>query len=262
MRTELLRWNTWSVSWSTSDPIPEVGINAFLDIDNFVVVSAGTKGNLYSYDGDTLSPLKQIKGTWSSTNKAIVHPNARLNFNGMPLFGLSQVTGTGVNLGVYSIHRTGREYPMVLNLEFPISEGDLTGIEIGSICSISADQFMVTWKKGSTFGADVLSLTQKQASGYLITRVLMVDRTQISNYAAVKVPYRSLPSGTGIVTGRRINHGSMVNFTTGEHKNDDMRKQVETEVDIGEASTVQLRLTLNGSGNLSPEVELLSTQVS
>jgi hypothetical protein len=65
--TEIYRWNTWSVSFTNSDPIPEVGINAFLPIDNGVIVNAGTKGNTYIYDGETLEPYKKIKGSWNST---------------------------------------------------------------------------------------------------------------------------------------------------------------------------------------------------
>lgn len=49
--TEIIRWNTWSVSFSTSDPIPEVGVNCFPDTDNNVIVNAGTKGSLYPYNG-------------------------------------------------------------------------------------------------------------------------------------------------------------------------------------------------------------------
>ena len=65
--TQIFRWNTWSVSFTNSDPIPEVGINSFLPIDNAVIVNAGTKGNTYVYDGSTLELYKQIKGTWNNT---------------------------------------------------------------------------------------------------------------------------------------------------------------------------------------------------
>lgn len=47
VETEIFRWNTWSVSFTNSDTIPEVGINSFLEIDNAVIVNAGTKGNMY-----------------------------------------------------------------------------------------------------------------------------------------------------------------------------------------------------------------------
>ena len=36
-------WNTWSVSFSFKDEIPEVGVNSFLKTDNFVVANIGKK---------------------------------------------------------------------------------------------------------------------------------------------------------------------------------------------------------------------------
>ena len=41
--TETIRWNTWSESFSVEDEIPEIGVNSFLDTDNYVLASAGTK---------------------------------------------------------------------------------------------------------------------------------------------------------------------------------------------------------------------------
>lgn len=263
MRTEIVRWNTWSVSYDTSDPIPEIGINAFLDTDNMVIVSAGTKGNLYVYDGSKLEFFKNIKGTWSSTNKATVHQEATFNFNGMPLFGLSQVTGTGVNLGVYSLASTSRGYPMVLNLEFKISEAVLTGIEIGAITAISADQFLVSWKNGSAYGVDILDLTAKQASGYFVLRNILVDREKKSNYGIVHVPYRTLPASTDIKVYHKKNHGSYVQFdATTEMITDEERLMRYSKPNVGEASVCTIKVELTPSVNDSPEVEMMIMDVT
>lgn len=59
-KTQIFRWNTWSVSWSVSDTVPEVGINSFLQTDNYILVQAGQKGNLYVYTGETLEKHKRI----------------------------------------------------------------------------------------------------------------------------------------------------------------------------------------------------------
>lgn len=79
MKTQVIRWNTWSVSFSVSDPIPEVGVNAFLDSDNIVLVNAGTKGNIYLYDGAQLSQYKKVKGDFTLDKKAKVLGNAAAN---------------------------------------------------------------------------------------------------------------------------------------------------------------------------------------
>jgi len=260
--TEILRWNTWSDSYSVSDEIPEVGVNAFLATDNMVVVSCGTKGNLYFFNGTQLDGYKQIKGTWgNSTNKAIVNPNAALNFHGLPLFGLSQVSGDGVLLGLYSLGRTNANYPYVLSLEFPISTANVYGVQIGAIAG-KGDSFRVSWYDATTntYGVDYLDLTAKQPSGYITTRLSLYDRIIESTYGQITVPYRTFPTGTDINIYAAVNHGAMTEITETEH--DTMRRQVNTAVDVGAANVFQGRVQLVSSGNISPEIELIDIGVT
>lgn len=257
MRTQVIRWNTWSVSYSVSDEIPEVGINAFLDTDNMTVVNAGLKGNLYIYNGSQLELYKQIKGTWSSTNKAKVNTNCVYNFNGMPLFGLSQVAGTGVKLGVYSFARTNRNYPYILNLEHAISTGNLANIQIGTICPISADQFLVSWRDdntSTTYGVDILDLSNK-ATAYFITRNLIVDRKLKNNYGYVHVPYRSLPTDTSINIYTSRQHAAF-SGTPDASKTDTERLLEVTDEHITDANVVKVKVELVPNDNDAPEVEM------
>lgn len=258
MKSEIIRWNTWSVSFSVSDPIPEVGVNAFLDTDNIVIVNAGQKGNLYIYDGAQLEHYKQIKGTWSSTNKAKVNTNCRHNFNGMPLFGLSQITGTGVNLGVYSFARTNRNYPYVMNLEYKISTGNLTGIQIGTITPISADQFLVAWRDDNdttTYGVDILNLTTK-ATAHFVTRNILVDREMLTNYGFVFVPYRLLPTDTAINIYTSKQHAAF-SETPDNSTTDTERLMQRTNEHIADASVLKTKVELSPNENDAPEVEML-----
>lgn len=260
--TEILRWNTWSDSYSVSDSIPEVGINAFLSADNRAIVSAGTKGNLYIYNGQQLEEYKQIKGTWGgSTNKAIVMPSAVFNFHGLPLFGLSKQTGTGVQLGVYSFGRTNANYPFVLNLEYPISTGNLYNVTIGAIQG-SGDTFFVSWKDettGTTYGVDELDLTTKYATGWIKTRLSLFDRIKKSTYRKITVPYRTRPTGTDIDIHTSRDYGAMTEIT--DTADDTQRLFVQTNVDAGEAVAFQAMVELHGSVNLSPEIELIDIEV-
>lgn len=262
MQTQIIRWNTWSPSFSVSDPIPEVGVNSFLDADNIILVNAGTKGNMYLYDGVALEPYKKIKGNFTATNKAKVYPNAVFNFNGMPLFGLSQVTGEGVNLGVYSIHRTNRNYDYVLNLEYKISTGNLTKIKIGAIVPVSADQFLVAWQDDTSdspvYGVDIMSLTVK-ATGYLLTRVMYVDRQVNTVWGKAHAAYRTLPTDTHIKFYNKINHGALSSEITSVV--DAKRLTKYTEKAAGEAVTYQSKVELVPNANNAPEIELLVFEV-
>lgn len=262
IESEVFRWNTWSDSFSVQDIIPEVGINAFLAADNRIIVSAGTKGNLYIYNGQQMEEYKQIKGTWgASSNKAIVHSNAKLNFHGLPLFGFSQQSGDGVSLGVYSFGRTNANYPFVLSLEYPISTGNLTGVEIGAI-SGNGDSFYVSWKQTVgevvTYGVDYLDLNNKYTEGYYTSRLSLFDRVVQTTYKDVVVPYRTLPTGTSVTVEASRTHGDFVDQPL---INDTDRKQLETTTHLGDASALQVRTTLFGAGNASPEVEMTSIQI-
>jgi hypothetical protein len=147
--TEILRWNTWSVSFSNSDEIPEIGINSFLKTDNFVLVNAGTKGNFYLFTGSALDNFKRLPGDWTGTKEAQINPNASCNMFGLPLFGLSNISGNPAKQGVYSLGGYDRNYPKVLNLEWLISNGRYAGVEIGAI-ELAGTSLLISWKNSDT----------------------------------------------------------------------------------------------------------------
>jgi hypothetical protein len=257
VETQLFRWNTWSVSFSGSDPIPEVGINSFIDADNFTFVNAGTKGNIYLYDGSSLDVYKGVKGDWrSTTNKGTVHPEAKLNFHGLPLFGFSQQSGAPTSFGIYSLGRANRNYPFVLALEYLISTGHSANVEIGAIAG-NGDTFLVAWKdtnSGTTYGVDILDLNNKFDGAYFTTRTIISDRRNSLNYKRAYVGYRSLPANTEIVVGKSVNYDSFEDLDGTE---DEDRMVVETDVDISDATVVQIRVTTSADGNNAPEIDTL-----
>lgn len=263
--TQIYRWNTWSISFTNSDPIPEIGINSFLPIDNGVIVNAGTKGNTYIYNGSTLELYKQIKGTWdNSTNKAVVNPNAVLNFFGLPIFGLSYLNGSPTNLGIYSLGRANRNYPIVLNGEQGISTGHLSNVEIGCIVGVG-DIYLVSWKdttSGTVYGVDKLDLTLKYPSAYLVTRVIMAERMVSLNYNVVNIAYRLLPTSTLFTISKKVNSGAYVVFDVADCQDDTMRNMYMTKVDINDATTVQVKIAITTSLNTAPEIEVFQLVVN
>jgi hypothetical protein len=261
MKSQIVRWNTWSVSFSVSDPIPEVGVNCFIDSDNIVIVNCGTKGNFYIYDGAQLSLYKKLKGDFTLENKAKVLTNATFNFNGMPLFGFSKVNGSAALLGVYSIARTNRNYPYVLNLEYTISTGNTANIEIGAIAPISADQILVSWKdtnSGTSYGVDVLSLTAK-ATAYFTTRTFLLNRKAVVTYGNAHAAYRSLPDSAVINLYADKDYAG---FGTALVSTDDTkRKSQRTNSGISDAVALRVRTELVPNANDGPEVEMLIIEV-
>jgi hypothetical protein len=335
--TEILRWNTWSGSYSVADSIPETGINSFLDTDNMILVNAGRKGNIYSYDGQSLSTFKRIPGNWAGSGAAIVHPSATINQSGLPLFGLSNVSGNPAKQGVYSLGNYDRNYPMVLNLEWLISRGTYENIDIGCLELVETD-LLVSWQEkatitmtiadpgvvtfaghqlsdgdpikftttgalptgvtagtvyyaksitsgtihlydtaahaiagGSTgrvvtsgtqsgvhtaivFGVDVLDTSAKVPSASLVTKAINFVRNEGKRFGGF-VGYRSLPEGTSIKIYQKANWAT--EWTEIGTRVDSINKIVECETAMPVGSVVQVKVELNASGNLAPEVDVV-----
>ena len=252
---EIFRWNTWSTSFSTQDQIPEVGINSFLKTDNFVVVSAGEKGNLYVYSNNVLEQYLQVTGDYSSNKKATVYPNASVNKTGLPLFGLSNKTSNPVLQGVYSIGRTSRNYPLVLNLEHVISTGKLSAVEIGALAMVG-DNLLVSWKDSTgtpIYGVDKLDVTAKFDSAYLESRIIKPVRDQANTVGEISVAYKSLPTGTDIdIYVDRNYAGYGTKLTT---VNDTKSNCIKTKVEVGDCSTLKVKIAPQVTANLAPEIE-------
>jgi hypothetical protein len=255
-KSEIFRWNTWSVSFTNEDTIEEVGINAFLPADNFVFVQAGLAGNIYTYNGEQLELYKKIPGDYSNTKYGCVHPNAVANLNGLILWGFSNGSGNPADQGVYCLGRNSRNYPYVMDMPYPISQrasGEfvLTDVEIGTVLVAGSDLF-VAWKNGSSYGIDKLDYSNKLSGAYFESRVMVVNREQLNTFLKFLVAYASLPDNTAINIAYSKNYESYVEAT---EITDTQRKIVLAEKEGVEASTLQVRVKTTASGNNAPEIE-------
>lgn len=242
----IFRWNTWSVSFTNSDPIPENAINAFLPMDNFVMCNAGTAGNIYTYDGTKLDLYKKVRLSAAYP----VLPNAVLNFKGKALFGINVI---------HSLARTNRNYPFVLNKEVGLSAGNFTTARVLSMVQPSADYYLVAWISGGTYGIDKYDLTAKFTNAYITSRVILGDRYELTNFGSMKVAWRTKPANTAFTLYAKKNNGALT--AIGTQLTDTMRNIDYTKEDIGEANTLQVACYVTVSGNNAPEIEGLQVPV-
>ena len=254
-QTELLRWNTYSVSFTTSDTIPEVGINAFIPSDNFVLVQAGLAGNLYTYDGTTMELYKTIPGDYSPTAYGYVHPSSVGNLNGQMLFGMSNGTGNPCDLGVYRMARHDRKYPFIIDLPYPISERSgsalvMTGIEIGGL-AVSGFNVYMAWKHGTTYGIDKLDYSNKLNGAYIETRVMNINREQLSTMDEFTLNYYQIPTSCDIALSYDRNYAGYVSMTTVK----DTQRNTISSAEGVEASVLSVKATFTASSNDAPSVE-------
>ncbi len=253
----IIRWNTWSESWTNEDDVPEVGINGFIPMDNTILLSAGTKGFFYLYEGARLEQFMRLPGAWDSTKKATVHKNAAALFQKRTLFGLSNIAGNPALQGVYSYGSYSRNYPRVLSLDYIISQNLTSSIEIGAIEAVG-DDFLVAWKDGSNYGVDKIDWSNKYASAYFETRVIDMARS-IQKTIDIKINYRSIPANCDITLQKSVNYAAYANV---DLVNDSKRLCKYAKVKILEANTVQFKIAAAVNANNAPEIESVEISIT
>lgn len=256
--TEIIRWDCVSDSWNTSDPINEVGINAFIRDDNVMYVNAGRAGNIYFYDGDKLQPFKKIPGTYSPTAYGTVNPHAVGNYKGVPIFGFSNGSGNPAPEGVYSFGSYSKDYEKVLDLSWLISADVTTGVTIGAIIVADFD-ILVAWQSGSSYGVDKIDYTAKYASAYFETRMLFQDkRDESKNLREVSAFYNSLPASTGMTFSYSVNGAAYVAMTS---ITDSFINRVKAEQGPETIGSLQIKVAFTVSSNNAPVMEAMGCEV-
>lgn len=257
-QTEIIRWDCVSSSWNTSDPIEEVGINAFIRDDNFVYVNAGRAGNIYFYNGEQLVPYKKIPGTYSSTKYGEVYPYSTANFKGIPVFGFSNGAGNPAPQGVYSFGSYSRDYRKVLDLSWVNSQNKTATQEIGAILVLDFD-LLVAFKDSSVYGVDAIDYSNKYASAYFETMMLFQDQRDIlKTLREVSAYYNSLPASTGITFSYSINGASYVAMTS---VTDAIINRVKSTLSVEKVGSLQIKVSFTVSSNNAPVIEALGIEI-
>lgn len=262
-KTKIYRWDTYSVSFFSSDPIDEVGINSFLEADNHVFVNAGLQGNIYVYNGEQLELFYKVPGDYSPTKYGTIHPNSNANLAGQVLFGFSNGSGNPTEQGVYTLGRNSRNYPNVIDLSYPISERSagafvLSGIEIGAILVKGSDLY-VAWKRGSTKGLDKLDYSTKLSGAYMTSRVMRWSRDIITSINEIIVAYQNMPASCDIDIFTSANYTAFSG--TADITVPDTDRKLILKQERLELNTLQVKLLFTTNSNDAPTLESLLVNI-
>lgn len=256
----VLRWDTVSESWFAEDSVEENGVNAFIKDDNHIYIQAGQAGRIYFYDGQSLQPYTQMPGDWTSSKTAKVHSKAAAFLQGVPVFGLSNVSGNPALEGVYCLGSYSPNYSKALDLSYPISQNVLASLEIGAVLTSGSDMF-VAWKEGSNYGVDKLDYTAKYGSAYIETRMLHLEqnRAGIKTVLELCAYYASLPANTAInfQLKKSADDSYSASFTTVD---DAKEKAVKARATVPEIANAQVKVLFTVSTNDAPEVEAITVK--
>jgi hypothetical protein len=256
---KVFRWDTWSISFTSEDEVPVKGINCFIATDNYVLASAGEKGDLYTYDGEQAVAVKKIPGNFGVGKSITINPNASVNFLGDPLIGVSNKSGNPSKQGVYSFTSYSSAYPIVLNLDYPISNGEVENVEIGAIAN-AGDNILVSWKYTDpnthiiSYGVDTIDANNKVEEAYLITRKFMVDRTSPTNHGFISIGYNDMPANCDVEVWISVNGEAYRKLDTVK---DEIRKILKTKVAVGPGTSVDFKFVPIVDGNNAPKIEII-----
>lgn len=252
-KSRILRWDTESLTWYGEDTIYEGEIYAFVDDDNFTYAIVGEFGQMHYYDGEKLLKRRRIPGSYSSTAKAKVNANAVGYFMGVPIFGVSNITGNPTLQGVYSFGQYDVDYPVTLDLSHPISSGEFIGMEIGAIVVQGTDVY-VAWKSATGVGVDKLDWTAKYNGAYIETMVLngAEDRSKLKALDNVLADYIEMPASTAVVMQYSKNYAS---YETLEQVTDAILYQLRAKQTVPDIGAVTIKFTFTTNSNNSPRIE-------
>lgn len=264
----IFMWNTWSSSWQDEDVVGEHGVWSIMDYDNITFVNAGYSGTIYIYVPGQLEPYLKIPGMYSDTAQVKIKPNAWAYRDQKLFFGVSQVQGNPLSngYGIYSLGRYRKGYPIVMNMDYPISQRtedaeDANYPYVLSDLSIESVQFIngllnATWTDSNdtpAYGVDILDPSSKLELGIIETRVTsMPDEWLNTEFARHVVKYKLLPSNTDVSLKYKQNHAA--SFVDLGVVDNSILKIFESRLDV-DANTLQYRLELSSNNNDSPEVE-------
>lgn len=191
----------WDGTSSTYNFFSEVtgggGIDSIQANQDSVYVFAGGAGNIYLYNGRS-TKVKKIPFI-NNKDTINVSPGADTNYRGNLHFGVTSGTSNSVYRGVYSWGSPGKNYPDVLNFDYPISQGttQTTDVQVTAVKAIGNDLWVGWQKSGSpnTYGVDKLG-TNFQTSVWLETRIAGLDKQ--SKFTRFKLFFEPLTTGESV----------------------------------------------------------------
>ena len=232
----IFNWDTFSPSWNTEDRVPERGVNTLITADNNVFAWVGISGNIYRYNGETMTKWRNLRSSLLDAQMAnFGADDCATEFYGKSLLQTPQ--------GIYSIFSYDSELPVVLNGEYTNSPGQ--GVTIGCMTSIGAN-LLSCWQSGATVGVDEVVSTRGIG--------IVTAPVAYGEFNNVIVKYDALPAGTSIGIETKINGESWVEKTA---ITDTVNRKVFFDGGLRDTTTMQARITLNPSTTYTPTIDYI-----
>jgi hypothetical protein len=252
-------WDRSSTSFTGSKTlhIADNGVSQMIERSGLLYIIAGVKGTVYVSNGSQVKQLKELKSIdLLTTPGANVSPNpgAIIFHDGKILLGIAGGSG-GTPLGVYALNDSN-----AVTLENVISSGEVTGLAIGALFSVSPTTYLIGWQGASAQGIDLVGYSGYRATSYAayvdtsLVRVGTPGRKRSFSEVEFQLA-KPLTAGTGVRIAYRKNlTDSFTTIGTFDYSTYGALASGRLDASIADAENIQLRasLTCNASGTVSP----------
>lgn len=213
-------WDTFSSSFTLSDPIPEIGVNTFINCDDMILAQCGLAGKLYYWTGSQLSLFdKEIRNTTTSLGHQL-----STVFNSRPLLA--------VGAKIYSVYRNLAGLDRAIVQEYTCSN------TIQSL-AVSGSQLIVSHANGVN-----------KLSSNRDTAIIETPEVQ-GNTNEVEVLYTDMPAGTSIDIYTKSNRGSYVQQTA---ITDTINRKVYFDGSLLDSIQTQAKVVMTPNGSATPKI--------
>ena len=195
--------------------------NAFTPMDGPVDVLLNWKNNLLSVIGSAnmlyqgMSPV-QAQQRFPKLNQADIMqilPGAVTKYKGQAMFGIYSTTSPSFQNGVYHWGNRNDNYPPGFNLDYTISTGNTTGVQIGATFG-TGEQLFIGWGDSNTgtFGVDVVQDSNPYYASAFVEGSIIDDMRPVDdkNGLTLKCSHLPLNAGESIQLAFRINRGPYI----------------------------------------------------
>ncbi len=260
-----------TTSFTTIIRLNEEGINSMLVSNNLLYISAGFSGNIYVSNGISSQsyvnvPLDTKEKTGSPSALYLeVMPDA-FDFQGDELLvGASQnvdnATKTENPMGVYGF--IGKVARFLGNGSYAKDGSDGTQIKVGSIYSISPNEYLVSWKCGTDYGVDYYGPNNNRIvsyGAYLEGEVhllgIHINPATIEHFDFYLA--KPLVSGDGVrLKYRTSNSGSWTTVATMDSATHTGINFFSFAYTISNIKTIQFRIELTATSTTTPELRTI-----
>jgi hypothetical protein len=198
-------WDGYSDNYNYARSLKEDGINAVeIGDDGTVLIFAGKKGNIYQLTSVDAPLLKLKTLPKIEKDKTVeVYPGSTANYQGFPVFGISNGTTVTGERGVYSWASIDKNFPKVLNYDFLPSTGTTTGttLQIGAVLTLNSTDLLIGWRDDTTYGVDLIDGTGVQ--GTAIYESLIHDAG--APFVRKHYKYLKVKLAGDLATGEKVN---------------------------------------------------------